>query len=76
MDNFPKWQIQEAKSRFSELLEAVISRGPQIITKRGKDIVIILSIDEYKKFKNQTPTMIEKIRSAPRVDLELRENRE
>jgi prevent-host-death family protein len=29
------WQVQEAKARFSELLEASLKEGPQVVTKRG-----------------------------------------
>lgn len=40
------WQVYEAKSRFSEFLEANGSEGPQIMTKRGTDKAARLSIEE------------------------------
>jgi prevent-host-death family protein len=44
-----KWQLQDAKNRFSELVEKAITLGPQTVTKRGKETVVVLSVEEYKK---------------------------
>lgn len=41
------WQVQEAKQRFSELLRAVESGGPQYVTKHGKEIAVVVSIDQF-----------------------------
>ncbi len=43
------WQLQEAKNKFSEVVEEAISHGPQVITKRGVEAVIVLSYAEYRK---------------------------
>jgi antitoxin Phd len=43
------WQLQEAKNKFSEVVEEAINHGPQIITKRGEETVIIISLSEYRK---------------------------
>ena len=43
------WQVQEAKSRFSELLEEADRQGPQIITRHGAERSVVLSIEEYRK---------------------------
>jgi prevent-host-death family protein len=43
------WQIQEAKNKFSEVVEEAVKHGPQVITKRGVETVIVLSYDEYRK---------------------------
>ncbi len=43
------WQLQEAKNKLSEVVEAAISHGPQVITKRGVEAVIVLSYAEYRK---------------------------
>jgi antitoxin Phd len=42
------WQVQEAKTRFSELLERARREGPQTITKHGKPRAIVLSVDEFE----------------------------
>jgi antitoxin Phd len=39
----PTWQVQDAKARFSEMLEKALSDGPQIVTKRGKQAAVLVS---------------------------------
>ena len=45
------WQVQDAKARFSEFLEASLKEGPQVITKRGIETAVLLSIDEWHRLK-------------------------
>ena len=39
------WQVQEAKNRFSELIEAALAQGPQVVTRHGKPVVQIVPIE-------------------------------
>ena len=48
-----KWQLQDAKSRFSELIDAELEKGPQVVTRRGVDTAVVVSIDEWKKLKDE-----------------------
>jgi prevent-host-death family protein len=43
------WQLQEAKNKLSEVIEEALQHGPQLITKRGVEAVIVLSYVEYRK---------------------------
>lgn len=43
------WQLQDAKNKFSEVVEEALSHGPQVITRRGVETVIVLAYDEYRK---------------------------
>lgn len=43
------WQLQEAKNKLSQVVEEALSHGPQVITKRGVEAVIVLSYVEYRK---------------------------
>ena len=43
------WQVQEAKQRFSELLRAVESDGVQYVTKHGKEIAVVVSIEHFHR---------------------------
>ena len=43
------WQLQDAKARFSELVNKAHNEGPQIITKRGKKDVVLIDFEEYQK---------------------------
>jgi len=49
------WQVQEAKQRFSELLRRVTSDGPQYVTKHGKDVAVVIDIEEYHRLAGHTP---------------------
>jgi antitoxin Phd len=47
-----KWQLQEAKARFSELIDDTIEKGPQVVTRRGIDTAVVVSIDEWRKLSD------------------------
>lgn len=46
MDNV--WQVQDAKARFSELLETSVAEGPQIVTKRGVETAVLVPIEQWR----------------------------
>lgn len=41
------WPVQEAKSRFSELLDTCLSEGPQMVTRRGVEAAVLVSVDQW-----------------------------
>ncbi len=43
------WELQQAKNEFSRVVESAINSGPQIITRRGVEVAVVLSIAEYKR---------------------------
>ncbi len=63
------WQLQEAKQHFSELVERARSEGPQVVTKHGKDAVVVVSVRDYRRLSSDDPSLVEFIRSAPDLDL-------
>lgn len=60
------WQLQEAKSRFSEVVDLTLKEGPQMITRRGEEAVVILAADEYRRLSGQTPRLMDCLLNAPR----------
>jgi prevent-host-death family protein len=46
------WPVQDAKARFSELLDACVSDGPQVVTRRGTETAVLVPIDEWKRLNN------------------------
>ena len=44
-----QWQLQEAKQRFSELIRAVQTDGPQFVTKHGQQVAVVLDIVDYRR---------------------------
>lgn len=45
------WPVQDAKARFSELLEACISEGPQLVTKRGVEAAVLVPVEEWRRLQ-------------------------
>lgn len=43
------WQLQEAKNKFSQVVEDTLKHGPQIITRRGKNTVVVINYQEYQR---------------------------
>jgi antitoxin Phd len=65
------WQLQDAKARFSELVQKAIEEGPQTVTRHGKEAVVILSAEEYRKLQAWRPGLLEVLMSGPEGELEL-----
>lgn len=45
------WPVQDAKARFSEFLDACMSEGPQIVTRRGKEAAVLVSVEEWQRLQ-------------------------
>lgn len=58
------WQLQEAKSRFSEVIDLTLSEGPQLVTRRGQDAVVILAASDYKRLSG-APSLLQVLQNAP-----------
>ena len=69
------WQLQEAKNRLSEVVKAAKSKGPQIITVRGKEEVAVVSMAELRKLKQRTKDR-PFWETAPKIDLDVERSRD
>jgi antitoxin Phd len=47
------WQVYDAKARFSEFLETTLKEGPQVLTRRGVEMAVLVPIDEWKHLKDR-----------------------
>ena len=65
------WQLQEAKSRFSELVKQAVSDGPQDITVRGEPVAVILSRADYLRLTRTKPGFLEFMQQSPFEDEDL-----
>ncbi len=72
------WQLQDAKNKFSNLVETAQKKGPQIVTKHGKEAVVILSITEYKRLSKPKINLIQFFKNSPLAEetIELSRNKE
>jgi antitoxin Phd len=62
------WQVQEAKTRLSEVIEEAISKGPQFITRHGSERAVILSVKDYRALTAHKPDLREYLLGGPKVD--------
>ena len=46
-----KWAVQDAKSRFSELLDTTVAEGWQIVTKRGVETAVLVPIEQWRQLE-------------------------
>jgi len=69
-----RWQLQTAKARFSELFRRTRSEGPQLITRQGKEGVVMIADEDYQKLvgkAHQPKDLWQFFRESPLVGLEL-----
>ena len=72
-----RWQLQEAKQRFSELLRHARAHGPQVVTRHGQEVAVVVSIEDYRRLTEEMPSFKEFLLTAPDLDaLELERPRE
>lgn len=63
-----RWQLQDAKNRFSELVSAAQREGPQIVTRRGAEAAVVLSYEDYEKLtRKRRRTIVDVLLSAPKL---------
>ncbi len=65
------WPVQDAKARFSEMLETCQREGPQLVTKRGEDAAVLVPVAEWERLQQtRRPTLKELLLAEqPRFDL-------
>ncbi|MCP3871833.1 MAG: type II toxin-antitoxin system Phd/YefM family antitoxin [Desulfobacteraceae bacterium] len=59
------WQLQEAKNKFSKLVEKAQYEGPQFVTKHGKESVVVLSMEEYQSIVKPKSNLFQFIQASP-----------
>jgi antitoxin Phd len=69
--NLNIWQLQDAKSKFSQLVEKALHNGPQFVTKHGNNAVVILSFEEYQALTKPTSDLVTFLRSSPLTNFDL-----
>ena len=63
-----RWQVQDAKQRFSELIRTAHMDGPQVVTRHGEEIAVVIDIAEYRHLKGETSDFKDYLRSGPGFD--------
>ena len=64
------WQVQDAKARFSELLEITLRKGPQVVTRRGVETAVLVPIEQWQRLQRSARPSLKELLlgSGPRFD--------
>src|SRR5882762_11768723 len=73
-----RWLLQDAKARFSELVRRVRSEGPQHVTVHGRDEVVVVAAEEFRRLKGERTgaTLIAALQASPYRDIDIEPRRE
>jgi prevent-host-death family protein len=63
-----QWPVQDAKQRFSELIRTAHAEGPQVVTRHGEEIAVIIDIVDYRHLKGEIAEFKDYLRSGPDFD--------
>ena len=62
------WQIQDAKQRFSEMIRAVRRDGPQVISRHGEEVAVVVDIAEYRRLTRPALDLTSVLLDGPKLD--------
>jgi prevent-host-death family protein len=64
------WQVQDAKARFSEFLDATLKKGPQVVTRRGVETAVLVPIAEWRRLQKAARPSLKSLllAAAPRFE--------
>jgi antitoxin Phd len=70
------WQIQEAKARFSEMVDRALKEGPQTVTRHGKTVAVLVPADEYRRMRTGGRSLKALLATAPLEGVVIRRSRQ
>ena len=65
------WPVQDAKARFSQMLETCLKEGPQVITRRGAEAAVLVPVDDWRRLKRTAAPTLKELLLADAVRGEL-----
>ncbi len=65
------WPLQDAKARFSELVNRALMEGPQEVTRHGSPAVVVVPVAEYQRLAQRREPLSRFFASAPRIELDI-----
>ncbi|MBM3546018.1 MAG: type II toxin-antitoxin system Phd/YefM family antitoxin [Alphaproteobacteria bacterium] len=64
------WPVQEAKAKFSELVETALAEGPQLVTRRGSEAVVVVPAETWKRLEAGARPTLKALLLAPEARAE------
>lgn len=73
-----RWPLQDAKARFSELVRRVRSEGPQLVTVHGRDEVVVVAAEEFRRLKGDRTgkALVAAMQASPFREIDIEPRRE
>lgn len=59
------WPVQDAKARFSELLKASLTNGPQMVTLRGVETAVLITVEEWRDLRERARKSLKELLLSP-----------
>jgi len=63
-----RWQLQEAKQQFSRVVERARTEGPQVVTRHGRDVAVVVSVEEFRRLRSDDDAFKRFLLGPPHVD--------
>lgn len=62
------WEMQDAKAKFGQLIKRAASEGPQVVTHRGVEAAVVLSMEDFRRLEAGRPSLVEYLIGGPKLD--------
>lgn len=63
-----RWQLQQAKQQFSRVVDLARREGPQLVTRNGKEVAVVIDVDEYRRLRSDEGSFKRFLAAAPDFD--------
>lgn len=63
-----KWQLQDAKARLSEVVKRAQTEGPQLVTCRGIETAVVVSIEDFRRLEANRPSLLDYLLAGPKLE--------
>jgi antitoxin Phd len=63
-----RWKLEDARNQFSRVVQAARDEGPQVVTRRGEEAVVVLSFKQFRKLAERKRGLLEFMRGSPLAD--------
>jgi antitoxin Phd len=70
------WKLQDAKAKFSKIVDNAMKTGPQFVTRRGEKAVVIVSVEDYEEFVSNKPSFKDFLLNCPKFEIDLERNKD
>lgn len=65
------WSLQDAKAKFSEFVRLVKSKGPHLVTLRGKPEIVVMTVRDFEALQQQKPSLMSLMRTSPLAGMDM-----